>query len=726
MPKLIVQLQGQEWTAELQPGSNILGRASQCSVPLKDPSLSRQHCEIVLNGSVARLVDKGSMNGTLLNGKRTVEQDLQPGDKIAIGACVIWYERKNVAAERKVPTAAVRPTAPPDPSATSQAATRRTLAAAVQTATPPPGPALIDARAQAADGLRDYTFRGGAGGGWVKTALLLLVLAGLGVGAYLGRGLLSSGGDVVAESDNLIARNPTFNGAAGGKPDGWTVAASRGEGRGDKAASTAGIDPTQGRNGSACLVLEKSTSPGDLLVECAYADEFGLGSSGAVKARAWTRFAGFGGWAALKVDWLQRPKGAVVAEEYSDPVTGCEGWTQLEAVFPRPPGAAAFRISLAAGGRGGRLFFDDVYARTQPGSGAAAHQPLGAGRFAHTRHGVLQMELPGRRPVLDALIRLESEKEGAMLQPFAGEGAMEAVEGGFIFRGRMLNPVSLKDAEYEVRLAAQDTLSRLVWQFTGNSLQQVDRVTVLLTLSRGDRLLGLPEPNDQPVDRIIVSGEEGDLVLEYGEPARVRARTVDGRLRLSQTFAVDPTREDPAFVVLFKPAAVGTGAVDPLEAAKKARGAGRPGEAVSLLRLHVRTLKEAAQKDKVETEIRQLDDLEARDWGDAQARAFQAQVSRRSEVVKQAYAAIDQYVKQWAGAGGERKAAMLREDLAKELEAAPDPEAEGPARILERARKCVESGRKALARAMLQTLIQKHPQSAVVEEARALLRTVAQ
>src|SRR5262245_22238293 len=116
MPKFIVQFQGQESTAELKPGANSIGRQSNCTLPLKDSTLSRLHCEVILAGTVATLVDKGSRNGTLLNGKKIEAQVLQPGDKIQIGATTLWYEKKNVAAEAPK-TAAFAPSgAAPAPS----------------------------------------------------------------------------------------------------------------------------------------------------------------------------------------------------------------------------------------------------------------------------------------------------------------------------------------------------------------------------------------------------------------------------------------------------------------------------------------------------------------------------------------------------------------------------------------------------------------------------------
>ena len=110
MPRFIVQFQGQESVAELKPGANSIGRQSSCTIPLKDSTLSRLHCEVILAGTVATLLDKGSKNGTLLNGKKIDAQVLQPGDKIVIGATTLWYEKRNVASEAPAPAPSTRRT----------------------------------------------------------------------------------------------------------------------------------------------------------------------------------------------------------------------------------------------------------------------------------------------------------------------------------------------------------------------------------------------------------------------------------------------------------------------------------------------------------------------------------------------------------------------------------------------------------------------------------------
>ena len=69
------------------PGPLItLGRATECTVPIRDRYLSRRHAEIVRDGEGWMVRDCGSVNGTLLNGSRVAgSAPLRRGDKIMLG-----------------------------------------------------------------------------------------------------------------------------------------------------------------------------------------------------------------------------------------------------------------------------------------------------------------------------------------------------------------------------------------------------------------------------------------------------------------------------------------------------------------------------------------------------------------------------------------------------------------------------------------------------------------
>ena len=69
------------------PAENItLGRASDCTIPIKDRFLSRRHAEILNERGTWFVRDCGSVNGTTLNGVKLAEPTLlHPGDRIGLG-----------------------------------------------------------------------------------------------------------------------------------------------------------------------------------------------------------------------------------------------------------------------------------------------------------------------------------------------------------------------------------------------------------------------------------------------------------------------------------------------------------------------------------------------------------------------------------------------------------------------------------------------------------------
>jgi serine/threonine protein kinase len=65
--------------------SFFVGRSQTAEVCLTDPSISRMHCRVRVNGREATLVDVESRHGTYINGKRITQKVLRPGDIISIG-----------------------------------------------------------------------------------------------------------------------------------------------------------------------------------------------------------------------------------------------------------------------------------------------------------------------------------------------------------------------------------------------------------------------------------------------------------------------------------------------------------------------------------------------------------------------------------------------------------------------------------------------------------------
>ncbi len=71
-------------TVPLVRSRMTLGRRESCDVCLRFSNVSGGHCELVLRDGVWYVNDLGSTNGIKVNGARTKQQVLLPGDEISI------------------------------------------------------------------------------------------------------------------------------------------------------------------------------------------------------------------------------------------------------------------------------------------------------------------------------------------------------------------------------------------------------------------------------------------------------------------------------------------------------------------------------------------------------------------------------------------------------------------------------------------------------------------
>lgn len=70
-----------------------LGRASDCTIPIRDRFLSRRHAEISYGAGKWIVRDCGSVNGTMLNGLKLTEPSiLRPGDRILLGDSEVVFD----------------------------------------------------------------------------------------------------------------------------------------------------------------------------------------------------------------------------------------------------------------------------------------------------------------------------------------------------------------------------------------------------------------------------------------------------------------------------------------------------------------------------------------------------------------------------------------------------------------------------------------------------------
>lgn len=88
-PAQLVAADGREFA--LNPGRNTIGRVN-ADILLPDPSVSRSHAAITLEGGACRIEDLGSTNGTLVNGRRLPPHEpcvLASGDEVAFGGMTL-------------------------------------------------------------------------------------------------------------------------------------------------------------------------------------------------------------------------------------------------------------------------------------------------------------------------------------------------------------------------------------------------------------------------------------------------------------------------------------------------------------------------------------------------------------------------------------------------------------------------------------------------------------
>ena len=68
-----------------------LGRLPECTISFDDPNISREHAVIQPEGDGFVLTDRGSTNGTVVNGVTIVSHRLVDGDRIDLGSTTIEF-----------------------------------------------------------------------------------------------------------------------------------------------------------------------------------------------------------------------------------------------------------------------------------------------------------------------------------------------------------------------------------------------------------------------------------------------------------------------------------------------------------------------------------------------------------------------------------------------------------------------------------------------------------
>ena len=83
--KLSGDVAGQRRSFTLEDGRFIVGSDPWCDIPIADPTVSRRHAEIAVEGDTLELSDLGSRNGTFVETVRIQRQAVAPGSVLGFG-----------------------------------------------------------------------------------------------------------------------------------------------------------------------------------------------------------------------------------------------------------------------------------------------------------------------------------------------------------------------------------------------------------------------------------------------------------------------------------------------------------------------------------------------------------------------------------------------------------------------------------------------------------------
>jgi len=83
---------GERQDFRVKGGRCVIGRKPGCELQIPVSTVSRQHCELVIDGDEIKLRDLGSSNGTFLNEVRVQEATLSPGDRLTIGPAIFTVQ----------------------------------------------------------------------------------------------------------------------------------------------------------------------------------------------------------------------------------------------------------------------------------------------------------------------------------------------------------------------------------------------------------------------------------------------------------------------------------------------------------------------------------------------------------------------------------------------------------------------------------------------------------
>lgn len=680
MAKLIVVQGSQERALTLPDGVHVIGRSSRCSVYIQDAAASREHCKLVVQGSDLKLVDEGSRNGTLLNGRRAGTEDLKAGDVIRIGDTLIHVEFKRVDGDSPRSTSASRPAH----SGTTVRA--RTIVKDFSVWSAGPMPRIARKLRQAVN--------------WV----LLLGLVGL--LAAIGFAIARRGGGRGTASVNKIERNASFSVDPGGlwtsRDDGVRVSWDRGVGHGAPGS----------------LLVEKIRS--EAAAEIGYQVDVPINSRRRLDGEIWARSEGFNGSVGLAVTWLDRAQRAIAFDV--SPFVGLkQDWTPIRGEFHPPAAASSARIWIALWGGIGRIFLDDVEFQNELSAEKGSQQVLGDYTI-HTSRRALSQVLWWKSVVLAMNMRLLFVgKDGAIasmgVEPLRikREG-MERME----IAGSMVWPVGGQPVPLHQTLSFENGELVTAIHLSIPSGRQIDEVRLLMELPRVDRI-GIPEGG--VARSLLLQTANHEFEISYGEPVTVSRSDERGIVLLRQDYAVQG--ESVVFGwSLRETSTTAEVMVRKLREDLTRVGNDRLGLRRSILTRLKDRLRELEEIQAVTREIDEIGRIEAAEWAKILIEARVVLMSGRPERAETALKQIQAFLDRFEDTRLSQEVQEVSNNLTVLMTGVQADERELGRRFMEMAEKHIQAGKDDIARGILRVVAARWGTDEIGQEARRLLDTL--
>jgi pSer/pThr/pTyr-binding forkhead associated (FHA) protein len=81
----VTKKNGEVATFHIEKKTVTVGRDPGCDLSIDDPYISRKHCQVVFRGDHFTVMDLGSLNKTIVKGKRFIQKNLMPGNVLYLG-----------------------------------------------------------------------------------------------------------------------------------------------------------------------------------------------------------------------------------------------------------------------------------------------------------------------------------------------------------------------------------------------------------------------------------------------------------------------------------------------------------------------------------------------------------------------------------------------------------------------------------------------------------------